>query len=223
MQKILVVAAHPDDEILGCGGAIAKHTKQGDKVWVLILGDGVGAREGSKDEEVDSRKEEAKKANDILGVENLIFKSFPDNKFDSVPLLDVIKEIETVVDEFEPNVILTHSDFDLNIDHKLTCEAVKTAARPMAGSSVEKILSFEIASSTEWNLNEEEVFAPQFFVNIEEEMDAKIKALEAYGSELREFPHPRSLEYVNSLAKVRGGQSGFKAAEAFEVIYIKNR
>ncbi|MDD5431145.1 MAG: GNAT family N-acetyltransferase [Candidatus Pacebacteria bacterium] len=223
-KKILVVAAHPDDEVLGCGATIARHTAGGDTVWVLILGEGIASRSGIPPEEKEKMLKElhasAEKASKILGVEKLILKNLPDNKLDTVPLLDIIKMVEGVVAEFKPDIIYTHNHSDLNVDHRLTVEAVALSIRPVEGwPSLEQVLSFEVPSSTEWNFIKEDSFKPNVFVDISNFMDKKIDAMNAYETEFRKFPHPRSLEYVGALAVVRGGKAGMMKAEAFSLIY----
>lgn len=226
-NKVLVVAAHPDDEVLGCGGAIAGHSDAGDEVWVLILGEGVTSRIGGskaeENKELDALRGSAKKANEALGVKRLILKEFPDNKLDTVALLDVVRAIESVISEFKPDIIYTHHHSDVNIDHRVIAEAVESAIRPMEHSSVDQAFSFEIASSSEWNFVKSDPFRPNVFVDIENYISKKITALKCYGSELRDFPHPRSIEYIESLAKVRGAQSGMHAAESFSLIFDRTR
>lgn len=222
-NRVLVIAAHPDDEVLGCGATIAKHKSLGDKVWVLILGEGITSRKSltntQKKKGVDNLKQSAKKASRILGIDKLILKDFPDNKFDSVPLLSIVHSIEEVVDNLKPQIIYTHSKSDVNIDHRKTLEAVESAVRPLPNSKIEQVLSFETPSSTEWNFVRK-TFKPNVFNQIgEKNLNKKIAALGVYKSELRPFPHPRSPEYLKALARVRGSQSGYKTAEAFELIY----
>lgn len=224
-NKVLVVAAHPDDEILGCGATIAKHIANGDVVQVLILGAGIAARKnitiGQRKKLLENLHQCAIKANGVIGVKNLTLKDFPDNKFDSVPLLDIIHSIEEVADVFKPNIIYTHHRADVNIDHRKIAEAIQSVVRPMQGSVIKRVLAFEVASSTEWNFCQTPRFVPNVFINISDFFDKKIKAMQCYEGELRKFPHPRSLEYLDALVKVRGGQSGMLAAEAFELIYLR--
>ena len=220
-MKILVVAAHPDDETLGAGGTIAKHVSAGDDVSVLILGQGIASRkEGGEDvsKEIEALRSDSRRALAKLGVKEAAFQDFPDNKFDSVPLLDVIKAVEKIVSEKKPGTIYTHHHGDLNVDHRMTFKAVITACRPV-GSSVKKLLCFETLSSTEWNVqNSDTAFLPNKFVDISSTLEKKLSALREYKSEMKKFPHPRSLEGVETLAKMRGMAVGLKAAEAFEVI-----
>lgn len=224
-KKVLVVAAHPDDEILGCGATMAKHVAAGDEVRVLILGTGITARKevatAQQAELLNNLTECAKSANSAVGVKNIVLKDFPDNKFDSVPLLDIVHSIEEIVSDFGPNIIYTHHYADVNIDHRKTAEAIQSVARPMQGSPIEKVLAFEIASSTEWNFRQSPRFMPNVFMDVSGFLDKKLDAMRCYKGELREFPHPRSLEYLKAIATVRGGQSGMMAAEAFELMYSR--
>lgn len=219
---LLVVAAHPDDEVLGCGAAMARHAAEGDRVWTLILGEGVASRRGlapaEKKRLIRRLDEDAAKANAILGAEKVILKKFPDNAFDTVPLLSVVQAIEEVVAALRPGTVLTHHAGDLNIDHRVTADAVRTACRPLPASPVRQILAFEIASSTEWAFGSGPAFEPNFFVDAAGFLDAKVRALAAYRGEARPFPHPRSETYLRALAAVRGAQSGREAAEAFMLV-----
>ena len=214
-KKILVVAAHPDDEVLGCGGTMARHASNGDKVHVLFMSAGVGSRENIKNDEVNERRICAKQASKILGSQSPQFLNFPDNRMDSISLLDVVKSIELVIQEIGPDVVYTHHIGDLNIDHQITHKAVLTACRPQPESSVKEIYSFEVLSSTEWSTNNP--FIPNYFVDISDTLELKISAVKAYNSELRTFPHARSIESVKALAKYRGASVGIRAAEAFKV------
>ncbi len=224
-KRILVVVAHPDDEVLGCGGTIAKHAAAGDRVWVLILGEGVRARAGLSEIEktriLEQLKKDARRANKALGVERLILKDFPDNKFDSVSLLDIVHTIEEVMQELKPTIIYTHHYSDVNIDHRRTREAIEAAVRPLPAHSLplEQVFASEIPSSTEWSFGKD-IFSPNVFVALDKKLfQKKWDAMKEYTGEIRVFPHPRSKEYLEALAKVRGGQSGFPLAEAFELVY----
>jgi LmbE family N-acetylglucosaminyl deacetylase len=217
-MKILVVASHPDDEVLGCGGTVAKLSKH-DAVYTLLLGRGIASRdilESEKIKRLKKIKNESKRANKILGAKKIFFEDFPDNRFDTVPLLSIIKSIEKVMQETKPDVIFTHHHGDLNIDHQITNKAVLTAARPVGDYSVKKILAFEVLSSTEWHAkNRREIFSPNTYVDISKTIGKKLSAMRCYKSEIRPYPHPRSLEGIKILAKKRGLEVGLRYAEAF--------
>jgi len=221
MKNVLVIAAHPDDEVLGCGGAIAKHADAGDTVSVIILAEGATSRGAVRDRnaaasELSSLAAAAEQANRILGVSSLKLHDFPDNRMDSVDLLDVVKVIEAAIDSCRPAIVYTHHAGDLNIDHRRTHEAVITACRATPEQVVKSLLYFEVASSTEWQTpGSAPAFTPHVFVNIQSTLERKLEALKSYGSELRQFPHPRSIGAVEALARWRGASSGFVAAEAF--------
>ncbi len=221
-MRVLVVAAHPDDEVLGCGGTMARLAREGYEVFTLILGEGVRSRydqdvdDTNIEESLKNLKKQALEANRILGVKEVFFSDFPDNRFDSVDLLDIVKVVERFKKEVKPQIIFTHSKADLNIDHRITYKAVVTATRPMPGASVKAVCSFEVLSSTEWNYPQE--FSPNLYFDISDTIGLKLEAMEAYSSELREFPHPRSLEGIKVKATQRGMEVGLKYAEAFEVV-----
>ena len=222
-SHVLVVAAHPDDEVLGCGGTIARHVSEGDRVEVVFFTDGVGSRHqaenpASQAEQV-VRNESARRAADILGIATPACFGFPDNRLDAIDLLDLVKAVEAVGNRFQPSIIYTHWAGDLNIDHRLVYRSVITAFRPMADTSVTRIRSFEIPSSTEWgDKSVTPAFQPNHFVAIDRFMDVKRRAIEAYAQEMRPFPHPRSHTALEALARWRGSESGLEAAEAFVTI-----
>lgn len=221
-RKILVVAAHPDDEVLGGGGTIAKHTLEGDEVYLLILGEGVTSRYSQREkakEELKQLKSQTRKASKILGITKVLFRDFTDNQFDSVPLLTIVKTIEEIKEQIKPEIIYTHHHGDLNVDHQITFEAVLTACRPLKSETVKEIYSFEVPSSTEWNSpHAQNYFMPNVFVDITETFEKKIEALRAYQGEIREYPHPRSPEALRAIAMRWGSTAGCEAAEAFELI-----
>jgi LmbE family N-acetylglucosaminyl deacetylase len=218
-KSILIVAAHPDDEVLGCGGTMAKLAQQGATIHVAFLADGVSSRDGyptAQQAELTSRRTAAQKACDILGVKSVSFGDFPDNRMDTIALLDIIKPIEALVAKFQVDMVFTHHAGDVNIDHRRIHEAVSAACRPQLGHPVKTLLSFEVSSSTEWQLSgSAPAFAPNWFVDISETLDRKLAALEAYAAELRPWPHPRSRQGVEHLARWRGATVGVDAAEAF--------
>lgn len=223
MSVILVVAAHPDDEILGVGATIAKRVAEGDTAYALILGEGQTSRwdrrESASTDVVASLHEDSIKAAKIIGFQDTYFENLPDNRFDSIDLLDVIKLIEKYIKKIRPDIVYTHHANDLNIDHRITCEAVITATRPIGNYSVREIYEFETVSSTEWNFgNKEKAFYPNVFVDINEYFNIKCAAMKEYQSELCEFPHPRSLDMLKYCAKRWGGVIGKNYVEAFELI-----
>lgn len=219
--RVLVVAAHPDDEVLGCGGTIARHRADSDEVTTLFLADGVGARDESTGGATDLtiRRAAGNAAADALGTAPPIYLDFPDNRLDTVALLDLVQAIERVATEFRPDRVYTHHSGDLNIDHRICHQAVLTAFRPMPGQTVRAIFGFEVPSSTEWAFGgQETVFQPRHFVDISSFMAAKVAALRCYEMEMRPFPHPRSERMIEALAGWRGAIAGCEAAEAFTVI-----
>lgn len=218
MKRILVVAAHSDDEALGCGGTLAAQAARGAEIAVMFMTNGVGARNVSEaDPRVVQRAKASRAACEILGVKTVVQRDFPDNRLDSVPLLDVVQSVEQVVAEFKPDVILTHFSDDLNVDHRVCHQAVLTACRPEPGRPVRLILAFEVASSTEWAFSAP-AFAPNYFVDISAQLEKKLQALDAYHEEMRGAPHPRSASSVEALARWRGATVGCDAAEAFSLV-----
>ena len=212
-----MVAAHPDDEVLGCGGYIAARVKSGDEVVVTFLSDGVTSRDKNLGiSEIEARRIAARSASNVLGVKDVSFGDFPDNKLDSVPLLEVIKTIDAVVKRVRPSIVVTHFGGDLNIDHRIVNQAVLTACRPTANQVVKQIMFFEVPSSTEWQVpTEGQAFVPNWFEDISQTLELKVKALMMYEHELREWPHPRSVKAVEHLVHWRGASCGVDAAEAF--------
>ncbi len=198
-MSVLVLAAHPDDEVLGCGGTIARLSQEGTDVHIAILGEGITSRYANRDD-VDqgllrALREQSRHAADILGARQLFSYSLPDNRFDTVPLLDVVKIIEELVERLQPEVVYTQHGGDLNIDHAVVFRATLTATRTMQGRPVKAIYAYEVASSSEWAFQQ---FAPSFqpsvFVDVSTTMEIKVRAMQSYESEARPFPHPRSPE-----------------------------
>ncbi|MEW6407118.1 MAG: PIG-L deacetylase family protein [Patescibacteria group bacterium] len=221
-NRILVVVAHPDDEALGCGGVISKHAEKGDDVFIIFLGEGLAAR--YKDCKTPSKRilnlhrMQSRKAADILGAKRVYFFNLPDNAFDSVRLLKIIKIIEKIKRDVKPNIIYTHYCGDLNIDHRITHQAVLTASRPLVSETVKNIYTFEVLSSTEWANNQNESFKPNVYIDISSQLSKKIKACECYKTEIKEWPHPRSRKGIEILAHKRGLEVSLKHAEAFMLI-----
>lgn len=218
-ENILVVVAHGDDEVLGAGGFIAKRTAFGDRVRVVILADGVGARSEKDIEESRQRRQAAScKSCQILGAEAPIFHDYLDNRMDLISVLDVAKCVESHIHEFNPSWVLTHHDSDVNVDHKKTHLACQAACRPQLQSPVKRLLFMEVASSTEWRTQGAEApFFPNWFEDISSHNEQKQQALAAYAEEMREWPHPRSYKGVDALNAWRGATIGVDRAEAFQL------
>ena len=213
---VLVVAAHPDDEALGCGGTIARWAKEGRAVHVLILADGETARADASGWACDDRKANADAAAAVLGCASVKQVGLPDNRMDRLELLDIVQRIEAAITAYQPESVLTHHAGDVNIDHRITHQAVVTACRPQPGHPVKELLFFEVPSSTEWQTpGSAPAFLPNCFVDVSGSIDLKLAALKCYESEMRPFPHPRSAVAVTALAGWRGATVGVLAAEAF--------
>lgn len=225
MSTVLIVVAHPDDEILGVGGTAIKHIQRGDEVYALVLGEGQTSRWDEKGRAdvsaVELLHKDSYKASKIIGFKDIFFEMFPDNRFDQIDILDIVKVIEKYIKKISPKIIYTHHGGDLNVDHRITNQAVLTATRPIGTYSVKEIYGFETVSSTEWFFSSRDnTFMPQKFVDVSGVFEQKCDAMRAYTSELCEFPHPRSLKTLAALAEVRGSTVGMQKAEAFEVIRI---
>ena len=216
-KKILVIAAHSDDETLGCGGTLAKFSDEGHHLRVVFMTDGVGAR-GNARSDADSRKENARSALDTLGVSDFTNYNFPDNKLDQVAMLEIAKVIEKEIEGFQPTLLLSHFSGDLNIDHRRVAEAVLVATRPQPGQCVEEIWAFEVLSSTEWAFTSIDAFIPNYFINIHKYIETKLIACSKYEQEFKSAPHSRCLEHVSALAKHRGLSVGCEYAEAFQLV-----
>ena len=205
----MVIAAHPDDEVLGCGGTIARHVFDGDDVTCLFVADGETARTMAAKK---NRNFEAYEASKTLGTNPPRFLDYRDQMLDTIPLLDIIKQIEVQVFMIKPTIVYTHHACDLNIDHRIVHQAVMTACRPLPDSTINAIYAFEVLSSTEWG----EHFWPNHFVALSSgAFDRKVLALRCYDDEMRVPPHPRSYDTVEYLALLRGSTVGFTYAEAF--------
>lgn len=219
-MNVLVVAAHPDDEVLGCGGTIARLAAGGASVSVFILANGLTSR-ADFDPVRDAAKlavhhERARSAGALLGAREVNFGGFPDQKLDTVPLLEVTQAIEREIARVQPETVFTQHGGDLNQDHVITFRASLTATRPMAGGGVKRVYSYEIPSSTEWAFAQfEPRFSPQVFFDIAPHLETKIAAMQIYESEARAFPHPRSPEALRAGAQRWGSTVGLLAAEAF--------
>ena len=230
-SKILVVVAHPDDEVLGLGATMHNLIAQSNcVVRAVILGEGITSRDDRRDDlarstELKRHRANIESARSVIGYNSVGIYDFPDNRFDSVDLLDIIKIVELEKSKFKPDYIFTHHGEDLNVDHRITHEAVLTATRPLNDEKVSGIFSFETPSATEWRASKShQIFCPNYFYRVtEEDILAKIQSMECYEYERRDYPHPRSPEALDILAKRYGVMIGSEYAEAFEIIRLLNR
>lgn len=216
-KTILVIASHPDDEVLGCGGTIAKHVIEGDHVAIVFMTNGESSRDGVSSDNIISRRDDCEEALKVLGIKSVMSFDFPDNMMDQVPLLEVTKSVEAAINKFSPSIVYTHFSGDLNVDHRITHQAVMTACRPQSWCPVKSIFCFEVLSATEWNSNAKSKFNPNRFVDISDVWPTKLLALDKYSKELRPFPHSRSVEAVEALSVYRGATVGLEKAEAFHI------
>ena len=225
-ESVLVIAAHPDDEALGCGGTIARFSAESREVHLAFLADGVSSRGGqgselvqAEREAIDRRRTAARKAAEVMGAASVSFDDLPDNRLDTIPFLEIAQRVEALIAKYRPSVVLTHHAGDLNIDHRRVHQAVNTACRPQRGHPVRTLLAFEVPSSTEWQPpGSGSAFEPNWFVDISDTLATKCAALAAYHEEMRSWPHPRSIEAVEHLARWRGASVGYEAAEAFVLL-----
>ena len=216
---VLVIVAHSDDETLGLGGTIARHVEYGDTVFAISMTNGVGARGDDNIEEINKRESASAQAAAILGFTWLHAANFPDNAMDTVPLLSVVKVIENAKNVIKPNIVYTHSNADLNVDHRIVSEATLVAFRPQPNEIFREIRVFEVPSATDYGHRSiTNIFYPNLYVDIQNHWDKKKAALIAYESEMRDSPHSRSLIGLENLARLRGNQVGLNYAEAFEII-----
>jgi N-acetylglucosamine malate deacetylase 1 len=215
---VLVVAAHPDDEVLGCGGTIARHVEAGDSVHLIFLADGETSR-GAGKAEVARREAAANRAAEELGAHRPHFLRLPDQRLDSINLIDVVRALEGAIGGLSPRLVYSHHSSDLNLDHRVAAQAVLTGFRPLPGSPVAEIRAFEVPSSTEWSFGVmSTVFTPNLFIDITRTLPQKLRALGAYAGEIRPFPHPRSREAIEASAMRWGSVAGCERAEAFQII-----
>ncbi|QOD62081.1 PIG-L family deacetylase [Polaribacter haliotis] len=229
-KRIMIVVAHPDDELLGLGGTMNRLINQENVIThVIILGEGITSRSNIRDtekwkKELSIHRENIKQAQKSIGYHSVSIFDFPDNRFDTVGLLDIIKVIETEKKKFKPDVIFTHHGGDVNIDHQRTFEAVVTSCRPMENEKVKLIITFETPSGTEWRASSDpKHFIPNLFFSISaENLESKIKGMESYEFEKRKFPHPRSPKALKIQAQRWGVAIGEELAEAFQIIRYIN-
>jgi len=223
MKKVMIIAAHPDDEVVGCGGTMARLAREGFDVHLMILGEGITSRYRQRQDAdiglIEKLNKDVEKVANLLEASDFSMHNLPDNRFDTKPLLEIVKIIENEINSIKPEIVFTHHGGDLNIDHKVVNRAVLTATRPLTGQPVKEIYAFEVASSTEWAFQKfEPVFRANYFVDISLTLEIKKRAITLYESEVRKFPHPRSPEALEVIARRWGSVVGLQAAEAFELI-----
>jgi len=213
MQKILVIAPHPDDEVLGCGGTIKKYAQLGASISLCVVT--VAYMPQWTEDFIKDRPRQIRAAADVLGVKDIYPLDFPTVRLDTLPQKELNEKIADVVRKVKPDTLYIPHRGDLNRDHQLVHEAALVAARPTAGQSIKHVLAYEARSETEWGFLP---FIPTVYEDIADEMESKVEAMRVYASEVKDFPHPRSLEAIDALAKTRGSEAGLKRAEAFMLI-----
>lgn len=222
MKKVLVIVAHPDDEVLGMGGTIAKLVKAGSIVDVMIVTDGSSAQYRDSDhlaEIIEAKKKETRNCADVLGVRDIYYGELPDMKLDATPHIRINQVIEDVIDRVQPDAVFTHFWGDVNCDHQNVYKSTLVAVRPVMGQVVKELYCYRVPSSTEWTPNKADtMFMPNYFVDIEKYAEQKYKAFACYSTELREYPHPRSVQYLRENDKVVGLRVGLLAAEEFVLL-----
>lgn len=220
MTEVLVFAAHPDDETLGCGGAIARHVDAGDKVHVVVVTDGSSAQYPDDPATLARKQDEARAAMKILGVTDLVLGTLPDMRLDTVASLDLTKFLSSHVRRIDPHIVYTHHAGDINLDHRLVFDATLVATRPTSGARLQRVYAYEVASSTDWGeAHPDRAFRPNSFIDIGGVLDRKLRALACYKTELRPAPHPRSLSVVEAYARAWGPRAGLEAAEAMVLVH----
>lgn len=209
-MNILVIAAHPDDEVLGMGGTIKKMSKMKNKVHLCVVSEGASAQYKDK-KMIKQRQESCIKSSKILGISKIDFLDFQDMRLDDIPHLEINQALEKIISKIKPKFVFTTPNNDLNKDHSIVFESSLVATRPH-NTKVKKLISYEIPGLTN------SPFIPNLYENIFSELKIKIEAFKCYKSEVNKFPHPRSIEVINSISKIRGMESGLKNAEAFKII-----
>jgi LmbE family N-acetylglucosaminyl deacetylase len=219
-KKVVIFAAHADDEVLGCGATAAKYVMKGHEVTPVIICENASVRYGN--EMKDTLEGYCRSSSAILGLSNPIFINLPDQKLDAYTALEMAQILAKVISDLEPDIIFTHHGGDINKDHRVVFEATLVAARPLPDSKVHTIYCYETISSTEWGVTEYySRFTPNTFYDVTETLELKLKAFSQYKSEVRDYPHPRSLTGIEIRAKDWGTRVGLKAAEAFQLVRHK--
>ena len=219
-ERILVIAAHPDDEVLGMGGTLAKFSARGAHLALLIVTDGSTSQyrdSGHLDEILKEKKKETEESAKILGFEAIFYGQLPDMKLDTVPHIEINRTIENAIRSFSPTMVFTHISGDVNKDHRCVYESTLVACRPTAEQCVKRIALYSAPSSTEWNVQTaQSAFLPNWYVDISGEYaEKKYAAMNCYQTELRPYPHPRSIEYLKISDAAEGNRVGLLSAESF--------
>ncbi len=221
MKNVLVIGAHPDDEIIGLGGTLRRHVEAGDSVFAHLLTDGHSSRESDADSAMEKRNSAAEKSAGVIGFQDITFDSFADQMLDTESILKVVQSIENVAKKVKPDVVYFHHRGDANVDHQVVFKACVTAFRSTGANFPSEMYCYETLSSTEWGAPfPESAFVPNYFVDISKTLETKLKAMKCYDDELRDYPHPRSEMGIQQAAQRWGKIIGCDAAEAF-VIFRK--
>ena len=216
-MRVLVIAAHPDDETIGAGGTIARHVAHGDEVYWCIVTQGYSPP--WSEETLAAAQRQVYDVQRVLGIQEVFFCGFPTVKLNTVPYIDLCSALQRVVDQVRPEVVYTTPRDDINQDHRIVYEGTLVATRPLPGTSIRRLLCYEISPTARFGLPAgSSGFVPNVFVEVSQYMDKKLEAVSCYQTELREYPHPRSLEGLRLLAEERGLSVGLKAAECFQLI-----
>ena len=218
-DKVLIIAAHPDDEVLGVGGTISKYAANGAEIKLLIVTDGSTAQYSDSNDVsaiINQKKDETKRAARILGISDIIYGNLPDMKLDTIAHIEINRVIENVISSFCPNIVFTHSGVDVNLDHCCVYRSTLVACRPVAGQCVKELYSYYVPSSTDWNVQNKNTFEPNVFVDITgSPSKLKYDAMACYSTEIRNYPHPRSIDALKILDKANGIHVGVECAESF--------
>jgi LmbE family N-acetylglucosaminyl deacetylase len=216
-MRTIVIAPHPDDEVLGVGGTLLRRKSEGATVaWLIVTG--ISSKAGWDDEKIKKRADEIKQITDLFSFDSVFELNFPTTKLDNVPMSDLVTAISNAFKNFEPEEVFVPHPSDVHTDHHIVFEAVASCTKWFRHPSVKRVLAYETLSETDFGLGTSQAFRPNVFINIESHLSVKLQAMNIYASEVGNFPFPRSHEAIQALATLRGVASGFKAAEAFELL-----
>ena len=217
-MTVLVVSPHPDDETLGCGGSLLRHSHEGDDIYWLNI-TSISERYGWKQDDVEKRKNQISKINEKYAFKEFYNLDFPTTKVDSIPINEIIQKISNVHEKVKAEIVYMPYIYDVHTDHQIVAKAMQSTLKWFRYSHIKKVLMYETLSETEFNFIEQRKFNPNTFIDISKFLDKKIELMKIYSSEIGEHPFPRSENIIRSLASLRGSQSGYLAAEAFELVY----